>query len=157
MARSPDFLFLHLITALLFLPEAARFHSRIVASCEHVRNSSLIFGCQLPELICKVEKVTNIFYYYHFWSSNIFPDLRGVALVAGLVEHVLVALETLEYHASVTVQNLDKINVIRQIKTISHYFCLDVDTGNQRDRLNSFYLIFGFDAYACAKNMYVHN
>ena len=113
MARSPDFLFLHLITALLFLPEAARFHSRIVASCEHVRNSSLIFGCQLPELICKVEKVTIIFY---FWLSNIFPDLRGVALVAGLVEHILVALETFEYHASVTVQNLDKMNVIKQIK-----------------------------------------
>ena len=48
--------------------------------------------------------------------SNIFPDLRGVALVAGLVEHILVALETFEYHASVTVQNLDKMNVIKQIK-----------------------------------------
>ena len=60
-------------------------------------------------------------------SSNIFPDLRGVALVAGLVEHVLVALETLQNDASVTIQNLVKINVIRQIKTISHCFCWDVD------------------------------
>ena len=58
-----------------------------------------------------------------------------MALVAGLVEHVLVALETLQNDASVTIQNLVKINVIRQIKTISHCFCWDVDI-HEPDRLN---------------------
>ena len=63
--------------------------------------------------ICIISRSLTIIFNYYFWLSNISSDLRGVALVAGLVEHVLVALETLEYHASVTVQNLDKMNVIK--------------------------------------------
>ena len=70
IARSPDFLFLHLITALLFLPRSLRFQSLMVASWEQVRNSSLILGCQLPELM------TAVWPLFLVWSRTYWSPLR---------------------------------------------------------------------------------
>ena len=70
IARSPDFLFLHLITALLFFPRSLRFQSLMVASWEQVRNSSLILGCQLPELMMAVCPL------FLVWSSTYWSPLR---------------------------------------------------------------------------------
>ena len=80
IARSPDFLFLHLITALLFFPRSLRFQSLMVASWEQVRNSSLILGCQLPELmtaVCPLFLVWSSTYWSPLTHSSTFPPSRS--------------------------------------------------------------------------------